>query len=315
MDATEPILPAISSQISAETAPLSFDARVRCALASLTPAEVRTAQHLLASPEIALIGSAAQIAGAVGTSDATVIRTARSLGYAGLSDMRADILAGITGAASPAGLLNRTLEETGSDPARVLDHVAGLHGAALIALRRPEMVRAFGAALDLIAGAANRFVFGIGPSGALADYATLQLNRIGLRTHALTATGIGLADRLVWLGPGDTVVMLAYAPLYREAEMVLERSAEVGAQVILISDTLGLFVAGRVAQVLAMPRGRADHLAMHGGTMVLIEALVLGLAAMDRTRAVDALDDFSTTRARIDRGWLKRGTRRPVDGP
>jgi hypothetical protein len=42
----------------------------------------------------------------------------------------------------------------------------------------------------------------------------------------------------------------------------------------------------------------------------MIEALVLGLSARHRDKALDTLDEFASLRAAIDSGWTKRGTRR-----
>jgi DNA-binding MurR/RpiR family transcriptional regulator len=298
-----------------EETPLSaFAARVSAVLDRLTPAEARVAQFFVAQRRTVLLGSAAQIGLAAGTSDATVVRTARTLGYDSLAALREDILADLTGAASPGRLLTRTLEETGADPGSVLDHVADLQAAAVVALRAPAMAEAFGRALDLLAAGKVRQVFGIGPSGALARYAALQFNRIGCRAQAVTAAGVGLADPLMAFAPGDVVLMLAYAPLYREITQTLDRAEAVGAPVVLISDSLAPLVGDRVAEVLPMPRGRAGHLATHAGTMALIEALILGLAARDPDGGVDALDRLSTLRSQIDRDWLKRGTRKPREG-
>lgn len=289
---------------------LGFDQRVQAALGRLSPAEARMAAFFTAHKEAVVLNSALQIAEAAGTSDATVVRTARSLGYAGLPDLREDILAELTGAASPARLLSRTLDATAGTPAAILDHVLDLHEDALTTLRHPDLGAAFARALALIAGAGMRHVFGIGPSGAIAEYAALQFNRIGLRSQPLTGAGVTLADRLIWLAPGDVVVALAYAPLYREVSVVLDKAAEVGAKVVLISDSLGPLVGARVDTVLSVPRGRSGHLALHSATLLLVEALALGLAARDRDGAITSLDALSRLRGQIDRDWLKRGTRR-----
>lgn len=293
-----------------------FEARVEAAVPHLTPAEARLARFFAARKEAVVLGSAAQIAGAAGTSDATVVRTARALGYDSLSALREDLLAELTGTPSPARRLSRTLEAAGAAPAELLAHVADLQDATLDALRSPVMAAALAQALDLLAPARMRQVFGIGPSGAVASYAALQMNRIGCPAQAVVATGVGLADALMGLAPGDAVLLLAYAPLYREVLHLLDRAAALDLPVILISDTLGPLVEGRVACVLPMPRGRAGHLATHAGTMALIEALTLGLAARDRSAAIEALDRFSLMRGRIDRDWVKRGTRKPPEpGP
>ncbi len=290
--------------------PHTFDDRVLGVIETLAPAEQRIARFFVDQKQAVLLNSAAQIAQLAGTSDATVVRTARALGFDSLSSLRAALLAELTGTPSPGARLERTLAETGSQAGNALRHVVDMHEQALGVMRQEAFAASFERCVDILAGAARRHVFGIGPSGAMADYASLQFNRIGLPTNALSASGVALADRLLWIGAGDVVLMIAYAPLYREVEVLLEHAGRHRVPVILISDDLGLLVADRVAEVLPVPRGNAGHLAMHGGTMVLVEALIVALAAKDRDTAIDSLDQLSQLRGAIDKSWSKRGTRK-----
>lgn len=290
--------------------PQTFESRVLAALDALAPAEQRIARFFIDQKQTVLLHSAAQIAQLAGTSDATVVRTARALGFESLSALRAALLAELTGTTSPSARMERTLAETGGRAGDALRHVMGIHDVALAALRGEQFAVSFERCVDILAGAPRRHVFGIGPSGAMADYASLQFNRIGLPTNALSASGIALADRLLWIGKGDAVLAMAYAPLYREVEVLLEHAARHDAPVILISDDLGPLVADKVAEILPVPRGNADHLAMHGGTMVLIEAMIVALAAKNKEAAIDSLDQLSVLRGSLDKAWAKRGTRK-----
>lgn len=285
----------------------TFESRVLAVFDALAPAEQRIARFFIDKKQAVLLNSAAQIAQLAGASDATVVRTARSLGFESLSALRAALLSELTGMPSPGDRMERTLAETGGDALR---HVMGIHEKALEALRDEQFAVSFERCIGILADAARRHVFGIGPSGAMADYASLQFNRIGLPTNALSVSGIALADRLLWLGKGDAVLVMAYAPLYREVEILLDQAARHDVPVILISDDLGPLVAGKVAEILPLPRGNADHLAMHGGTMVLIEAMIVALAARNREAALDSLDQLSMLRGSIDKAWSKRGTRK-----
>ena len=291
-------------------APETFESRVLTVLDTLAPAEQRIARFFIDQKQAVLLNSAAQIAQLAGTSDATVVRTARALGFESLSTLRAALLSELTGKPSPGARMERTLAEAGGHASDVLHHVMGIHDKALEALRHAQFALSFERCIDILAGAARRHVFGIGPSGAMADYASLQFNRIGLPTNALSASGIALADRLLWIGKGDAVLVMAYAPLYREVEVLLEHAARHNVPVILISDDLGPLVADKVAEILPVPRGNADHLAMHGGTMVLIEAMIVALAAKGKDAALDSLDQLSMLRGSIDKAWSKRGTRK-----
>ena len=278
-------------------------------MAALKPAERRVAQFFVGNREAVLLGSAAQIADLAGSSDATVVRTAKALGFESLSALREYLLADMTGAPPPGHRLANTLDEAG-DAANALTHVIDIHQRVLDVLARPHVTEAFGRVVEILNAAPHRHIFGIGPSGALADYASLQFNRIGLPTSALTASGVGLADQLLRLRDGEAVLLFAYAPLYREVEVVLESAAQHDCPVVLVSDSLGPLVNDQVAVTLPVPRGKAGHLAMHGGTMVLIEALIIGLAAQVRERSLDTLDRLSTMRGAVDRAWIKRGTRK-----
>lgn len=287
-----------------------FDMRMGAQLAQMSLTEQRLARAIALHKDRVVLASATQIADLAGTSDATLLRMMRALGYETLAELREDLLADLTGGSAPSLRMQMSIEEAGADPARLLAHVVGIQEDHLAALRTPAMAQGFGQALTVLAACATAHVFGLGPSGALADYLTLQLGRVGRPARALTQSGIGLADQMLAMRPGDALVLIAYAPLYREVRVVMDRAEALGLPVVLISDSLGPSLAGRIAVTLEVPRGRSEHLALHSATMVMIEALVLGLSAQDRDRALDTLDDFASLRAAIDGNWTKRGTRR-----
>ncbi|MDQ0472260.1 MurR/RpiR family transcriptional regulator [Labrys wisconsinensis] len=297
----------IESQHDAPQA--GFAGRIAAAAHRLSPAERRVAHCLAERRDAVLLGSAAEIAALARTSDATVVRAVRALGFDGLAGLRQAMLAEITGAPTPAGRLAHTLEEAGGDSAQALRQVVAHHEASLATLRDPGFEAGFTGAIDILFAARRRHIFGIGPSGAMADYAALQFSRIGCPSSALSVSGVALADRLLAVEAGDVVLAIAYAPLYREVEAVLERASGLGVPVVLVSDSLGPILAGRVAQVLPVPRGRADHLALHGATLVLIEAMIVGLAARDRDRALASLTVLGACRGAVDKAWAKRGAR------
>lgn len=287
-----------------------FDTRLGLHLPQMSLSEQRLARAIALQKDRVVLASAAQIAEMAGTSDATLLRMARALGYETLAELREDLLADLTGGAAPSLRMQMSIDEAGTDPAQLLAHVIEIQEGNLAALRAPALTKSYCQALDLLAGARTCHVFGMGPSGAMAGYLALQLGRVGQPAHALTLSGIGLADQMLAMAPGDLLILIAYAPLYREVRVVLERAEALGLPVVLISDSLGPMLDGRVAVTLDVPRGRADHLALHSATLVMIEALVLGIAARNRDRALDALDEFASLRGAIDGAWTKRGTRR-----
>jgi DNA-binding MurR/RpiR family transcriptional regulator len=142
-------------------------------------------------------------------------------------------------------------------------------------------------------------VFGIGPSAALADYVSLMLERAGRRTKKLNATGTMLADQMLDLRHGDALLALAYGRPYREVSAVLAEGRRLGLPVVLVTDSPGSRLGRSVDVVLAAQRGQAGKVALHGATLVGLEALVLGLATANRDAAMTALGRLNELRTAI----------------
>ena len=83
--------------------PSAFQAQLTGALPALSPAEQRVARLFLERKGAILLESAAQIGARTGTSDATVVRAAQSLGFKSLGALREAALADLTGRPTPGG--------------------------------------------------------------------------------------------------------------------------------------------------------------------------------------------------------------------
>src|SRR5579863_3665975 len=92
----------------------SFADRVAARSGDLAPAERRVAELLLDLGPQATLLSAAALAQQLGTSDATVVRTAKSLGYGGLAELRRALASHAVN--PPLGeRLRRTLDQAPGD--------------------------------------------------------------------------------------------------------------------------------------------------------------------------------------------------------
>lgn len=272
--------------------------RIFLGLPALAPAQRQVARFF--TEHAALLGfySAAEIAQRLGTSDATVVRTAQALGYRGLADLKRALLADAADSGAeptPDGRLAATLRH-GTDPREVLDHVLDVHRAA-VDLARDRLRAPFPAAVTLL-GAAERVVLsGTGPSAAVAEYAAVLLGRIGRATVTITATGVGAADQALMLRRGDVLVLLAYTRLHAHAAVLIDTARRRGVPAVLLTDVLTT-VEG-VDLVLTCPRGLPGESSSHAVTVLLLDALAVALAAADRTRATAALRELNRLRAAL----------------
>ena len=278
---------------------IPFDDCVSASLGTMSPAEQRVSRFFQSNREEVLFLSAAALAKKAGTSDATVIRTVKSLGFAGMEELRGTLAKELKRDLSPANRLASTLAEVGDDLDAAFNRTLDIHQQALEDLRRDVTSEQFRAAIQFVGAARRVCIFGIGPSSAMASYFEIQLGRFGVEAFSLTQTGLLLADGLQKLRKDDLLFVLAYSRVYPELATLLEHADLHGIVKILITDTLGGVLRQRVDLVLSVARGRADMLSMHTATLGLIETLLVGLATTRPDATIASLSSLNQLRTAL----------------
>ncbi|MFC7405650.1 MurR/RpiR family transcriptional regulator [Georgenia alba] len=266
----------------------ALDARVAARAGALSRQERAVTEYLLAHPQEFVTSSAARIAAATGTSDATVVRTARSLGYSGLRELKQAALANVAAPRGSAARIERRIDRVHDAPGRVLDQVLADTAAVVHGVTDGLDPAAWDRAVDLLAGAERAWVYGIGPAGLVAQHHALDLTRLGRDVTVVTQTGFSLADPLLDLRGSDVVVVFAPLRMFHEIDVVLRRAAEVGAHTVLVSEALRAEVVDRVDALLTTPETAGTAASEYLGSFVVAHALALELAARDRVGSVAA---------------------------
>ena len=269
---------------------------------SLPPACRRVAHHIDRNRASVLASSANDLAAASGTSDATVIRAVQALGFAGLGALKQALLAAVERPSTLADDMRRTLGDVGQDTGRAVTIVLEAHEEALVGLRSPAARERIVAAVSVLHPAQRIAVFGIGPSAALGTYVATLLARIGRRSLSLNVTGAMLADQLLDLHPGDSLLALAYGRAYSEVVTVLDEARRLALPIVLVTDSLDRKLSRLATVILPARRGRADRVALHGAALVCLEALILGLAAADKAAAITARERLQRLRGAARNG-------------
>ena len=277
-----------------------LDERIAAARPGLSPAEDRVASFFAQHREEVVFLSAAEIAARLDMSDATVIRAAQSLGYSGLPDLKAELRDALRTRATPTLRLGRSLEELGEDPAAVLEHVLATEMELLHDARKTLRPEDFSRALDLLAKAERVVIQGLGPNAPLAEYFAARLRRMRRPALAVGERGQALADALLDMRKGDVVIVLAYDRQNPESELTLERARDLGLSSILVTDTLGLALAGQFTVALSARRAGGGMFHLSAITVVVLDTLLFGLAGRDRAGALGAAEELQEIRARIN---------------
>ena len=265
----------------------------------LASGERAVADYLQRHPEEAAIASAARLGAATGTSDATVIRTVRKLGFEGLSDLKRSLVEHITRRRDPARVLSDRVRRLSGEQHGALHSVIN---AGLTLLQEVPAVLDDGAWNDAVAAvrdAAQVWVYGIGPSAGVADHLAVSLRRVGKPADAWTATGFGLSDDLLRLRPDHAVVVIAPLRVFREIGFILEHARRAGATSVLLTEATEDAAATAAHTILTLPdstEGAANEVL---APLAIAHALVLELVAADRGAAVEQYERLNGLRTEI----------------
>jgi DNA-binding MurR/RpiR family transcriptional regulator len=98
------------------------------------------------------------------------------------------------------------------------------------------------------------------------------------------------------LRAGDTLLVLAYGRLYREVKALFTEARALSLPTVLITESDDMPLAKLADVCVAIPRGRPGQVALHGATLVGLEALILSLAAASPDAALASLDNLNRLR-------------------
>jgi DNA-binding MurR/RpiR family transcriptional regulator len=258
------------------------------------------------NPQDVAFASAEQLGRLTGTSDATVIRTVKSLGYSGLPTLKRALQDALRERLTPAGRLTHSLDAIGGDLDHVYDLVASEQIELLQESRRSIAPGEFRKAVAAIRAADHLLTCAVGIPGQLAEYFTSCMLRQGRHARTVHASGLLFADALVPLTAGDAVVLVSHHEVKPEDEVVLEHADRVGARVILITDSLGSVLTDRVDAVLSAPTDNLSAQTDRNGTvgsinvtLTVLDALALALAVEQREKVSSAMGRLGTVRSRL----------------
>jgi DNA-binding MurR/RpiR family transcriptional regulator len=277
---------------------VTLQERVAARLDSLTVTERRVARYLAEHPQLTAFASAEELGRATGTSDASVVRTAKALGFDGLPELKRSLQGRLEALLTPANRLHNTLAASGDGPEGILAATLADRGELIEDIGREVDAAAFAQAVELIAAANETLV--CGPAGlVIAEYAAIRLIRLGRRARSVTDTGVRLVDQLLPLGRNDVVLAIAPHRLAREMRVVLDYAHSVGAKVVLLTETLGEALRDHTDVTLSVPFGQPNTYGGQTTTLVVLEAMTVAVAGKDEERSMRAVTTMNELRRQL----------------
>lgn len=263
----------------------------------LTKSEKRIANFLRKHQEECAFLSAAELAGKLELSEATIVRFARSMGFDSYPDMRKLLQNSyrqrVTHSARLRGRLG-DLRETGDVFEKLVVSDIDYMTQALETVDRKEMERA----VELIKTHKRLYVFGVGPSVSLVDLIEIRLTRFGYQVIPLKTAGREILDSLLSMTNEDLLFTICFFDVFSTQQFVLDYANEVQCPVIMLTDTLGSILGKQADVVLAAKRGPMSEFHSLVVPMTIINTLLLSVANEEK-KVMENLDRLDQLRERF----------------
>jgi len=223
--------------------------RIEQQAGSLSRAERRVANWVLAHPRQAADATLAEVASECGASEPTVIRFCRSVGLSGFRELTIRLTEALS---RPASYVHRDVnadDATADAVTKVLDAAI----SSLIDMRAQLSAIPIDEAAALLCKARQITFIGLGASGHVATDACHKFFRLGTPCSAHTDTPSILQAAAI-AGPGDVLVIVSHLGGWPELERTAAAARDNGATVIALTNP-----ASRLARIATVVFGWDPH--------------------------------------------------------
>jgi DNA-binding MurR/RpiR family transcriptional regulator len=267
-------------------------AALRGRLPSLTGAEAAVARAILRDPHASAKASIGDLAASADVSTASVVRTARALGYTGFRDFRTALIADVSSGRNP---VMRDVEpgDSAIEVARKV-FIADLNAIASTLELLDEA--AFEHAVSLLAGAERIEAYGIGSSAPVAVDAYYRLLRLGLRVAVVTDSHMQAVSASL-LTPADVALVFSHTGRTSETLTTARIARDAGSKIVAVTSFLDSPLAGHVDALLVVATAesayRVEAMASRIAHLSIVDALYVALANRMADSASKVLEQSS----------------------
>ncbi len=264
----------------------------------LTKSEKRIANYLRKNQEESAFLSASELADRLNLSEATMVRFARTLGFASYPAMRTLLQENFRQRVTHSARLRSKLDdlrEAGDIFEQVTVTEIDYLTQALQSVNREEISQA----VDLMINCDHIFVYGTGPSITLVELLNVRLARFGKQVIPLTTAGREVLEPLLLMTNRDLLFAIGFFDVHPTLQIVLDHAMEVDCPVVLLTDTLGSIIGSKANVILAAKRGPVSAFHSLVVPMTIINTLLLAIANQNQEEVLKNLDKLDQLRSRL----------------
>src|SRR5207237_9647931 len=259
---------------------------------SLNGAQKRLGNYLQNDSSALLLSNVNDLAQAVGVSKATVVRFAKTLGYAGFPEFKRDVQKEMRRKLRAADRKKKTFAELGDDEnifAKLIKRDIQLLQETLQAASFTD----FEKAVEVILHARKVFLIGLNASMAVAYILHFRLVRVKKDAHWIFLTGgTSLLEQLSFMEPPDVLIAVDFLRVPREVQTALQYAKKVVVPSLCITYFSNSPIAKAANVCLYAKRGLHTSVNSLTPAFSLVNALAIAVGWAKKADSIKALSDL-----------------------
>jgi DNA-binding MurR/RpiR family transcriptional regulator len=265
-------------------------ARIRGLSPTLSRGQRAVVEFFVGHCDRAVFLTSTQMAREVSVSEATVVRTARALGFSGYPEFRTAFRTYFVERMSTVTRVRLTAAPRRTE-SYIIDEVLRTDLTNLEATRVRLDHKALGQAAEMIGGARHVYVIGMRSAHALAWLLHFSLTLILANSRVVTLGAADVSEQLERVGPEDVVVGITFERYTRATVELFRGCLAKGARGIALTDKPTSPLAEGAAVVLEAQTRLSSFIDSWVGPTALINVLVTLVAAKRRRKVLRTLAD------------------------
>jgi len=265
--------------------------RITLNLSKLRTSEKKVADYVLAHPKEVIFLSISELAKTTETSEATITRFCRSVGFDGYQELKI----GLTGDLAKSRQPEFEAESWNKDVEPVVDQVMRANISCLENIKTILDMKEFKRAVEAIASAKKVGLYGIGGSGILAQAGSYMFSKLGVPAFAYNDPYLQIVSA-TQLAPDDVGIGISYSGNTAETIRCLSLVKKNGAKTICITSFMKSPITEYADIVLLATRRALSVFGVTTRTLIpllsILDALYIGLALTRKDFVLEKFQDF-----------------------
>ncbi|MGD1879408.1 MAG: MurR/RpiR family transcriptional regulator [Kiloniellaceae bacterium] len=250
-----------------------------------------SARHLVDHPDDVVICSMREVAAQAGVAPATLVRLARTLGFADWAGLRAVYAAHLR--RSPVRYADKAKAAVALDGAqKLVTETFAVQQANLAYAAEANAPETIAAAAAILAKAKRLYVAGFMSCRGPGLTFTYLCKMLRPNVELLGGEGSSLIADLAMLDEGDAVLSINFQPYGREIRLIAEAVRESGASLVSLSDSRASPLSPHAEVTLLFSPESPSFFPSTAGAAALVETLSVAVLAQLRKKATDRIQEI-----------------------